>query len=99
MLELFISFRESLPNCVIAYRAYLARYVESSQRRKLLALLINTPVQRKNGYCRYHYCYAPDGSGNDEGTAPAATHTSMDRFLSLTINVKEFSGEPEDWNT
>ena len=33
------------------------------------------------------------------GRAPAASHSSMDRFPTLKIDFKEFSGEPEDWNT
>ena len=33
------------------------------------------------------------------GRAPTASHSSMDRFPTLKIDFKEFSGEPEDWNT
>lgn len=32
------------------------------------------------------------------GQAPAATQTLMSRFLTLKIDFKTFSGEPEDWN-
>lgn len=33
------------------------------------------------------------------GWAPAATHTSINHFSTLTIDSREFSGEPEDRKT